>query len=111
MLEGFVDPDPPLKVIAVAVEEFEAWLLADLDAIGAVLGIRPLIPSKPEALGRGVAKQLLSTAIRTAASSSGRSARVYRREIAEQCDLEVLTSLCSGFQGLRTDLRRVPGSC
>ena len=59
-LDELVADMPGTKLIAVAVQEFESWLLSDGDALAAVLGVDPArTPQHPEKLARAEAKALL----------------------------------------------------
>lgn len=96
---------PSVWVIAVVIEEFEAWLLADLEILRKILSHRPSIPGGPETLAPGNAKRLLFDAVHSAGSGSGLDEKAVRRRIAEECDLDLLARTCSAFQQFRADLK------
>lgn len=51
---------PVTRVIAVAVQEFESWLIADPKAVSKVLGPETRLDHSPESLARREAKSLLA---------------------------------------------------
>jgi len=84
-------------IAAVAIQEFEAWLIADPDAVKAVLR-KPLSPPKPpERLGRRQAKELLQQWSEEHASKQ--APEELRRQLAERCDLDTLARVCPAFAG------------
>lgn len=94
-LEEMVDGIPVTTVIAVAIQEFEAWLIADPSALKSVLR-KPLSPPKPpEKLSRREAKELLQQWCEEHASS--REPAELRRNLAEQCDLDTVAQKCTAF--------------
>jgi hypothetical protein len=89
-------------VAAVAIQEFEAWLLADVEALKSVFR-KPLSPPKPpERLGRRQAKELLQQW--SAEHASSKDPTELRRQLAEQCDLDTVAHVCPAFAEL---LRRL----
>lgn len=89
-------------VAAVAIQEFEAWLIADGEAVKSVLR-KPLSPPKPpERLGRREAKELLQKWSEEHASKQ--EPAELRRQLAEQCELDTLARMCPAFAEL---LRRL----
>lgn len=89
-------------VVAVAVKEFEAWLVADDASVGRVLGTKFPTLAKPETLSVGEAKDSLRAAI--ARSEIG--AMDARRRIATECDLAIVAKRCRSFTRLLKDLGR-----
>jgi hypothetical protein len=85
-------------VAAVAIQEFEAWLLADVEALKSVFR-KPLSPPKPpERLGRRQAKELLQQW--SAEHASSKDPTELRRQLAEQCDLDTVARVCPAFAEL-----------
>jgi hypothetical protein len=87
-------------VIAVAVEEFEAWLVADEHAVSCALGVAFERTPDPEGMRPGEAKATLVAAL--AAASADPAAR---KTIAAICDLDVVAARCPSFERFRADLR------
>jgi hypothetical protein len=82
-------------IASVAIQEFEAWLIADGSAVKSVLR-EPLSPPKPpERLGRRQAKDLLQQWSDEHASK--RDSAEIRRQLARECDLEALARECPAF--------------
>lgn len=94
---------PPLRVVAVAVEEFEAWLIADGAALNVVLRTTVDATPDPEGLPRTVAKRRLREWI----ERSGRSPEetLVRRELAARIDLETLGVRCGSYRAMEHELR------
>jgi hypothetical protein len=89
-------------VAAVAIQEFEAWLIADPEAVKSVLR-RPLSPPKPpERLGRRQAKELLQQWSDDHASKQDPAE--LRRQLVQHLDLDTVARACSSFAEL---LRRL----
>lgn len=84
-------------VIAVAVREFESWLIADQKALSNHLGVKDTPPS-PESMPRGRAKELLRNWI------AERDAASARAHLAQHSDLGALRRLAA-FQQFEDDLR------
>ena len=104
MLEKWTEGVSVPHVIAVAVQEFEAWLIADLKTVEEMHGgaPEPVRTSEPERLEPLVAKRCLDAwlSAETDASSA-------RRCIAERCNLNTVARACSSFAALRRDIRAV----
>jgi len=81
------------KVIAMAIAEFEAWLIADHQAVARVLGSGPVDLGPPESLSPRSAKNALKSWIVAAA----RDGNEVRRTLARICDLGVLAKRCGAF--------------
>ncbi len=82
-------------VAAVAIQEFEAWLIADPEAVKSVLR-QPLSPPKPpERLGRRQAKELLQQWSDEHASKQ--EPAELRRQLVRECDLDTLARVCPAF--------------
>ena len=91
--------------VAVAVQEFEAWLVADQRAVHDVLECRYDTPPAPESMGAGEAKALLEQLMSEAGLDV--AARAEKRcEIARRSRLAIV-SRCSAFDCLRRDLHAV----
>jgi hypothetical protein len=88
----------PPRVIAVAVEEFEAWLLADSKAIADVAGRTAQDAPAPESLPPGAAKARLR-------EWTGRDdAGTAHLRIAHSCDLALVARTCPSFDEFAGDL-------
>jgi hypothetical protein len=88
-------------VVAVAVQEFEAWLIANEAAASATLGRTFERQPDPERMRPGDAKRVLVAAI-GAAGADGASVR---KTLATTCDLAVVARRCPSFARFRDDLR------
>jgi hypothetical protein len=102
MMEDFVsDLLPDKKVVAVAVREFESWLIADEDAAGEASGtsfdrtpdIEPMEPRKARSIWSGW--------------MAGRDERAVKRTVACTSSLDLLANRCRAFDDFRSDLRRM----
>ncbi|MFL5347591.1 MAG: DUF4276 family protein [Hyalangium sp.] len=82
-------------IVSVAIQEFEAWLVADPSALKSALRKPLASPKPPEKLAKRQAKELLKEWCEEHASS--RDAAEIRRDIARECDLEVLARQCTAF--------------
>lgn len=94
-LSGLVSP--PVRVVAVARPELEAWLIADHAAVVGSLSFAPDEPPARESLPPRRAKELLGQwAAREAASSKAEVRKVERRvrlDLARNAKFEVLVRL------------------
>jgi hypothetical protein len=88
------------RVIAVAVQEFEAWLLADQRALNTLLGSAVGKPSAVEEMARREAKELLAALLSKHPDASGA-----RRTLALTCDLSVVARECTAFDAFLRELR------
>jgi hypothetical protein len=100
-LREFVDGISTPHVVGVAIQEFEAWLIADHGAVVGALSPAPEQPSHVESLSPRQAKTLLGQWISTAGDPDGAGVRL---TLARTCNLTVLDRL-SAFQSFRQDLR------
>jgi hypothetical protein len=97
-------------VVGVAVEEFEAWLIADQLALKHVLHRPDDKPPAPQSMAPGQAKELFGRLMAEGDQEPARRAAA-RCAIARHADLGVL-SKCSAFERLRHDLRdALPHEC
>jgi hypothetical protein len=105
VLQGFLSDKPVPHVVAMAIQEFEAWLLADHKAVVKVLGSVIAQQPAPESLPCRKAKEL----IKEWASAVGRSAHEseIRRDLAAQCDIATVASACPAFAGFLSDIDTV----
>jgi hypothetical protein len=92
------------RVIAVATQEFDAWLVADGKAVAAVCGAPFDLPGNIEALERAMARETLDRALQTG-SPSADELRGRRTSIARLCDLTTVERRCSGYREFLADLR------
>jgi hypothetical protein len=90
-------------VIGVAVQEIEAWLVADHVAAGRALDRTLDQPSAPEGMRPREAKQLWAA---WAAALAPEARREARRRMARECDLDAVERACpKGFGTFRSELR------
>jgi hypothetical protein len=89
-------------VIAVPMQEFEAWLIADHRAVARILSPAPDQPPAVESLSPRGAKTFLDQW--TSAATNDPDPAGVRLSLAQTCDLAVLDRL-SAFQTFRDDLR------
>lgn len=109
--QGYLDTSvqgiPVDAVVGVAIEEFEAWLIADAEALKSVFR-QPLAPPKsPERLGRRRAKELLQQWCEQHGRS--RDAGDIRGQLALLSDLETLSRQCGAFATFLQKLRAPSG--
>jgi hypothetical protein len=97
-----LDRIPLPHVIAVPIQEFESWLIADHAAIGRLIFPVPDQPPSIEGLSVREAKTMLSRW--SSSSNSNMSPAQLRLTLARTCDLPALDRL-SAFQLFRDDLR------
>jgi hypothetical protein len=102
LLAGHLAGLPASHVVVVAIQEFEAWLVADQGALRAVFGPEAVAPPVPEALEPRLAKGLIRAW--TSAHGRGQEARRLRCDLAHVCDLEVLQAVCPAFRRFVKDL-------
>jgi hypothetical protein len=95
LLDSATGDIPVETVVAVAIQEFEAWLVADPAVVQAVLRQPLTLPKPPEKLSRRQAKELLQQWCEQRARS--RDAAEIRRDLARQCDLDTLARQCTAF--------------
>jgi hypothetical protein len=93
LLKQHVEGLPATIVIAVAIQEFEAWLVADHESSG-----QPTPPAV-ESMKRGEAKTLLTKWLK-----SSDDAKAARRELAQKCDLERMEKRAPSFAQFLSDL-------
>lgn len=104
-IENHVADLPVKKVVAVAIREFEAWLVADEAATGKAVGKTIDRTKDPETMAPGEAKS------QWRGWMSGGDELTARLNVARTLDLEVLSKRCRAFHTFRSELRRaVPGS-
>lgn len=90
-----------LRIAAVAVQEFESWLVADSEAASAAVGRSVDLPGNLENLSPRAAKRILRE---WTGDSENRSKRI---SIASTCDLDKLRRRCPSFARFEADARRV----
>lgn len=96
---------PLPHVVTVAVQELEAWLIADPSAASSALGHLCPEPPSPESLRRTEAKSLLDGWLAAAGASDDRL-RV-RAQIATSCDLDAVARACPSFDDFRKEICRL----
>jgi hypothetical protein len=108
-LVGHTEDLPCTRVIAVAVREFEAWLLADEAALREVLGCEVATVATPEDLSRGEAKQLFNELCDVVAVDGNRKAHHHacRHSVSRTADLDALARRCRSFALFLEELRAV----
>jgi hypothetical protein len=89
-----------VPVVAVPIQEFEAWLVADHVAVARAVHLEFPTPMAPEAMEPGVAKRLLEARI----GEAGADPQQVRRTIADSADLERIADRAPSFQRFRADL-------
>ncbi|MFW5921319.1 MAG: DUF4276 family protein, partial [Polyangiales bacterium] len=94
-------------VVGVVIQELEAWLVADSDAVAGLLACEPPIDpsrlSNPEKLRPREAKSMLQQWI-AGSENAIEEERLTRRRIAGRIDLEVLRSRCKAFADFVSEL-------
>ncbi|HVG61970.1 MAG TPA: DUF4276 family protein [Hyalangium sp.] len=95
LLDSAIEGVPVEAIVAVAIQEFEAWLVADPDALKAVLRQTLSLPRPPEKLSRRDAKEILKRWCEQHARS--RDEAEIRRDLARQCDLDTVAQKCTAF--------------
>ena len=87
VLESALHAVPGARIIAVAIHEFESWLVSDGGALNLVLtASASSAPNHPEKLAPAAAKALLKTL------TEGVNAREARLNLARHLDLKVLAA-------------------
>jgi hypothetical protein len=82
-------------VLSAAIQEFEAWLIADEAAVKDVLRKPLSTPKSPERMSKRQAKELLQA---WCAEHAGRKdSHELRRQLAETCDLDTVSAHCAAF--------------
>ena len=94
------DSHLPRAVVAVAVQEFEAWLIAAHTTAQEVLETVLDTPPSPEKMARGEAKECLQAWLQ----NSERDHLELRRSIVAVCDLSEIARRCPSFRRLEREL-------
>lgn len=91
-------------IIGVAVEEFEAWLIADHAAVMRIADKNEQQGRAPESLAPGESKRRLQQLL----STSPRDARVYdlRCEVARAVDLALVLEQCRSFKRFFDEIKQ-----
>jgi hypothetical protein len=97
-LDGYVATLPVACVVAVAVQEFEAWLLADTGTVAKATGTSRPFAGPPENLQPGAAKRELAEWL------SPIDVAEARRRIAAECDLTIVAKTCRSLSELMREL-------
>lgn len=109
MLDEAVSKVRVNRVVAVAVQEFEAWLIADEAAAAVELGQRLSRSKDPEQMARREAKELLKGWLEVSVRA-GAAAWELRRGLAARADLAVIADRCPAFAAFRKELTQVAQS-
>ncbi len=88
-------------VVAVAVQEFEAWCFADTKLWNRIVGSVVDQPGDPEKWKPGEAKQRFTSLI----SSSKAEQHAVRLQLAQEIDLDSIERTCSSFRQFLDDLK------
>lgn len=97
-LEAHVEGLAHAPIIAVAVQEFEAWLIADGPAVSQVTGGPGALDGDLESLDRRAAKEHLNAVCsRRLQADPGLTDRDLRISIARTVDLAVIRHRCASF--------------
>lgn len=96
-------PFPP--IVGVAVQEFEAWLIADHANAASTLGRALNAPPAPEGLERGYAKRHLQSWV------DPKEEREQRKALVRAMDLERVERTCRSFASFSRDLQQLAQSC
>ena len=91
-------------VLAMSVQELEAWLIADPDALREA-GCQGALSSEPEQMPPREAKQWLANAT----TRSG--ARDLRSTLAKLCNLDIVARRCPSFNTFRRDITSSRDPC
>lgn len=91
----------PPHLLAVAVREFESWLIADHKALSEVAQTKVEPNDAPDRLDPGQAKEKLRGLL------AGVDERVGRRQLAERLDLDLVGTRSKSFQRFCNDVRKV----
>lgn len=91
-------------IIGVAVEEFEAWLIADHATVMRIADKNEQQGRAPESLAPGESKRRLQQLL----STSSRDVRVYdlRRELAGAVDLSLVLEECRSFKRFFEEIKQ-----
>lgn len=101
-LEEHVSAPPPISlmpVIGVAIQEFEAWLIADHSCVARILELDIQKPKNPEKMKRQKAKQILASWI--GKSEVAMEGDEVRRQIVSRCNLMTVSKTCRAFEVFR----------
>ena len=94
----------------VAVPEMEAWLLCDPTALPQARVGSPRLPTNPEALGPGKAKELLDDFLEKARGQGhGYKGTADAGSIASHANPDLVAQTCAHFRDLVEDLARCAG--
>ena len=96
-------PRPP-AVVAVPIQEFEAWLISDVAALRAVIGAGDATKD-PEAMGPGEAKTTLESRL-AASTTEIRAQRAMKIAIVNTLDLDAVAKRSRSFEQFRKGLLR-----
>lgn len=88
-------------VVAVAIQEFEAWLLADVKLWNEILGHVVDHPGNPETWKEGNAKERWMSLV----SGSSKGPHEIRLRLAAEMNLDVVEATCASFRQFLQDLR------
>lgn len=91
------------RIVAMSIQEFEAWLVADISTVNQVLSTDLGEARDPEGMNPGEAKELLKSWIRHEAKKVNEGQA--RCGIARNLDLDSLANRCPGFEVFLSELK------
>jgi hypothetical protein len=101
-LEGIGTP----HLLAVAVQEFESWLLAGRETVARASGTSVADPGPVEDLAPREARELLARSI----AGCGRTPKQVRQAIAAELDIELVRRRCRAFDEFVRELGAAVGA-
>jgi hypothetical protein len=96
----------PTAVIALSVQEIEAWLLADIKSVSGAVGMTIPQPKTLERMKPSAAKGVLQSHVGAAKLEE----HVVRRRIAETMDFEVVRKACPSFDTFASEFQAAVGA-
>lgn len=103
-LQAAIESSAVPHVVGMAIQEFEAWLLADQKAVVDVFGAGTDQPPAMESLERRRAKETLKQWVADLGKPD--HDREIRKGLATQCNIEAVAKACPAFADFLVDLER-----